>query len=36
MALVGLTVVVAVLVVVLWPRPERITRENFDRTGWPW
>jgi len=29
--LAGLAVVVAAGVVVLWPRPERITRENFER-----
>jgi hypothetical protein len=29
--LAGLTVVVAAGVVVLWPRPDRITRENYDR-----
>jgi len=30
-ALAGLAVLVAAGVVALWPRPERITRENFDR-----
>jgi hypothetical protein len=30
-ALAGLAVVVTVGVVALWPRPERITRENYDR-----
>jgi hypothetical protein len=30
-ALAGLAVVAAAGAVVLWPRPERITRENFDR-----
>ena len=30
-ALVGLAVVVAAGAVALWPRPERITRENFAR-----
>ena len=30
-ALAGLAVVVAAGMVMVWPRPERITRENFDR-----
>jgi hypothetical protein len=30
-ALAGLAVVVAAVVVVLWPRPDRITQENYDR-----